>query len=137
MATKHLGVVGSPIDHSKSPAIHTAAYRVLKLDWDYVANEVVGGNLDAWLAGLDENWIGVSVTAPLKEEAAAYAVRDMEKALGSANTLVRAGNSWKAYNTDVFGIQQALDSIDASSVRAVTVIGAGATAKSALAAVSR
>jgi shikimate dehydrogenase len=136
MADKHLAVVGSPISHSKSPAIHTAAYRVLKNDWDYTAIEIQRDGLHPWLDSLDSNWIGVSVTAPLKEEAAVFAATDLEKTLGSANTLVRATGQWLAYNTDVFGIRQALLHAKLGEIRSVAIIGAGATAKSAMAAVA-
>ena len=136
MADKHLAVVGSPIAQSKSPAIHLAAYRVIKNDWDYSAIEVGKGSLVHWLSSLDSSWIGVSVTAPLKEEAATFAATDLEKTLGSANTLVRSGHEWLAYNTDVFGIIQALRNAELGDVKSVAIIGSGATAKSALAAVA-
>ena len=136
MADKQLAVVGSPISHSKSPAIHAAAYRVLKLDWSYSAIELGKGQLLNWLDGLDESWHGVSVTAPLKEEAAAFAATDLVKVLGAANTLLRVSGGWTAYNTDVFGIIQALRTAAKGEVRKVAIIGSGATAKSALAAVA-
>lgn len=137
MAAKHLGVIGDPISHSKSPAIHNAAYRALKVDWDYVATRVERGNLESWLETLDEDWLGVSVTAPLKEEAASYAATDFEKLLGSANTLVRSESGWLGYNTDVYGITQALTEAKLVKIDSVAIIGAGATARSALAAVAK
>ena len=136
MAVKHLAVVGSPISHSKSPAIHAAAYRVLKLDWNYSAIEVAKGQLQTWLGSLGEDWQGVSVTAPLKEEAAQFAATDLVKVLGSANTLVRSVSGWAAHNTDVFGIVQAIRNAGLLEVKSVTIVGSGATAKSALAAVA-
>ena len=137
MTTKRLAVVGSPITHSKSPAIHNAAYRVLKLDWNYDSHQVERGQLQSWLDALDDSWVGVSVTAPLKEEASHFAATALETALGSANTLIRTASGWIAYNTDVFGMTQALQAVPAEDIRRVTVVGAGATAKSALVAISR
>ena len=135
--TKHLAVLGSPIAHSKSPLIHTAAYRVLKLDYDYSAIEVPKGELNAFIESLDDSWIGFSVTAPLKEEAARFAVFDFDKALGSCNTLVKTATGWQAHNTDIFGIRMALYGLEASDISRVAVIGAGATARSALTAVGQ
>ncbi len=137
MADRHLAVIGDPIAHSKSPAIHNAAYRVLKLDWSYEAQLVQAGQLAQWLSGLPESWHGVSVTAPLKEEAAAFAATDFEKTLNSANTLLRTSNGWVSYNTDVFGIIQALDSAKIARPKNIAIVGAGATAKSAVAAVAQ
>ncbi|MEN9713400.1 MAG: hypothetical protein RLZZ164_64 [Actinomycetota bacterium] len=135
--TKHLAVLGSPIAHSKSPLIHSAAYRVLKLDFDYSAIELAAGNLDTLVNSLDDSWVGLSVTAPLKEEAAKYARDDFERALGSCNTLVRTNDGWQAHNTDIFGLRMAFNDLDPKTIKRIAVIGAGATAKSALAAVAQ
>lgn len=135
--TKQFLVVGSPIDHSKSPAIHRAAYGVLGLDWDYGRLEVAKSDLRQVLDNAPEGLHGFSVTAPLKEEAARHANwRDeFAEVSGVANTLVRSEHGWSAYNTDVFGIVQALKSIHADSANQVLIIGSGATAKSATMAV--
>ena len=103
-------VVGSPIDHSKSPAIHRAAYRVLGLDWDYGKLEVGRGGLRQVVDNAPEALRGFSVTMPLKEEAAKLAstVDEFARTSGAANTLVRNEDGWSAYNTDVFGIVQAV-----------------------------
>ena len=135
MTSKQLGVIGDPIAHSKSPAIHNAAYRVLKLDWSYEANRVAAGQLNNWLAALPDNWHGVSVTAPLKEEAASFAATDLEKTLNSANTSLRTQDGWVSYNTDVFGIVQSLRTSGIAEPKRVAIVGSGATAKSAIAAV--
>src|SRR6478752_1823922 len=63
-----LAVLGSPIAHSKSPALHRAAYEVLGLDWEYDAIEVAEGGLATFLGGLDASWRGLSLTMPLKRE---------------------------------------------------------------------
>ena len=68
------GVVGSPIAHSLSPVMHRAAYASLDLDWTYDAIEVPAGSLADFVDGCDQTWVGLSVTAPLKREAAEHAV---------------------------------------------------------------
>ena len=135
--SKQFLVVGSPIDHSKSPAIHRAAYAVLGLDWDYGRLEVAKNDLRQVLDNAPEALCGFSVTAPLKEEASRHAIwRDeFAEVSGAANTLVRVEGGWNAYNTDVFGIVQALRGIQVQNLERVVIIGSGATAKSAVLAV--
>ena len=134
--SKQFLVVGSPVDHSKSPAIHRAAYGVLGLDWDYGRLEVAKNDLRQVLDNAPEALAGFSVTMPLKDEAARHASwRDeFAEVSGAANTLVRAENGWLAYNTDVFGIFQALAPV-AKKPESVLIIGSGATAYSAILAI--
>ena len=61
-----LAVLGSPIAHSKSPAIQAAAYRVLGLDWSYTAADVTEDALAGFIADRDDSWRGLSLTMPLK-----------------------------------------------------------------------
>ena len=128
--TKHFAVLGSPIEHSKSPAIHSAAFSFLKVDALYSRHELAEG-LSEWVGALDDSWHGMSLTMPLKEQALALADRadSLAIATGAANTLIRTETGWDAYNTDVFGIQKAVESVKAKSV---SVIGSGATARSAI-----
>ena len=139
MTSKHFAVVGDPISHSLSPAIHTAAYKFLGLDWDYTRYQVAEGTLENFLEGEGRDLAGLSVTMPLKLEAASLASnRDsIVGQLGVANTLVRVPNQLVAYNTDVFGIEKALDGYWNSRVNTVAILGAGSTAQSALFTVSR
>ncbi len=67
LTVRRCAVLGSPIEHSLSPAIHAAAYAHLGLDWTYERHEVVADGLAAFVAGLDESWRGLSCTMPLKE----------------------------------------------------------------------
>ena len=73
MTSKHFAVVGDPIDHSLSPNIHNAAYKFLGLDWDYTRFQVSEGNLQDFLRKEGSHLSGISVTMPLKLEAAALA----------------------------------------------------------------
>ena len=67
MADARLAVLGSPIDHSQSPALHVAAYRTLGLDWEYGRFEVAEAELASFLDAHDD-WAGFSLTMPLKTE---------------------------------------------------------------------
>ena len=138
MTSQHFAVVGDPIGHSLSPRIHSAAYNHLGLDWDYSKHQVPKGELATFLSKSGSNLSGVSVTMPLKFEAAELSQSSDEivKLLGVANTLVKSNESWLGYNTDVFGIQKALQPAWTEGVSKVAILGAGATAQSALYAVS-
>jgi shikimate dehydrogenase len=135
--TNRYAVLGSPISHSKSPLLHQSAYRVLGLDCEYSAVEVPVARLRQFIETLDSSWKGFSITMPLKEEAARFASQQDEivSLTGVANTLNLEGSGWKAYNTDVFGIQQSLGSALTEPKCHVVIIGSGATATSAIYAV--
>ena len=139
MTSKHFAVVGNPIDHSLSPNIHSAAYEYLGLDWDYSRFQVPEGSLREFLGADGSHLAGISVTMPLKLEAAALASScdEIVSELQIANTLLKKDNEFIAFNTDVFGIEMALAESWGSSIERVAILGSGATAQSALYAVSR
>lgn len=131
-----LAVLGSPIAHSKSPAIHAAAYRVLGLEWQYGRQELVASELEAYLAGLGEDYRGLSLTMPLKEEACRLArvLDPVAEQSGVVNTLFRltgTGAAWAGFNTDVGGLASAIRHEGLDATRTL-VFGAGATAVSAV-----
>lgn len=137
--TRNAAVVGSPISHSLSPALHRAAYQQLGLDWVYRGLEVNAEQLPDFVAGLDETWVGLSLTMPLKEAVLGLA-EDVEwtaQVTSSANTLLLPSRT--AFNTDVDGIVVALRraGFERPSGFEATIIGAGATARSAVAALLR
>ena len=140
---QRFGVVGHPIGHSLSPALHRAAYAALGLDHvTYDAFDVPAGALDAFLTdGPGALLDGVSVTMPGKAEAAAAAAVDADETtrlLGNANTLIRRSDGqWRAENHDVYGIQEALAGVGAEQIEVGAVVGSGATALSAVLALSR
>ena len=138
MASTHLAVLGFPIAHSKSPDIHTAAYEFLGLDWDYGRYELDASGLSDFLTRRDATWRGLSLTMPLKTKAfeLATAVDEYAAKTEAVNTLVKAGENWIGYNTDVFGLRQAIGLSIESVPETVTVLGSGATSGSALTAVS-
>ncbi|RCV53013.1 shikimate dehydrogenase [Marinitenerispora sediminis] len=135
---RRAAVLGSPIAHSLSPVLHTAAYAELGLaaEWEYQRHECGESGLAAFLDGCDASWAGLSLTMPLKRVALALAdtVHEPAAAVGGANTLVFRDGRRHAHNTDVAGIVAALREAGTTRVRTATVIGAGATAASALAA---
>ena len=137
MNRRRLAVWGDPIAHSKSPALHAAAYEVLGLDWEYGRRQVSGDGFAAALGALDESWLGLSLTMPLKEHAfQASATRDRHAEMtGAVNTLL-LGEEPAGFNTDVGGIIDALAEHDITEVRTARILGAGATAASALVAVA-
>lgn len=128
-----LAVLGSPIAHSASPALHAAAYRVLGLDWTYGRVEVTASTLPGFLAGLGPEWRGLSLTMPLKR-AVLPLVPDHDPLvarLGLANTLL-LGARPRLFNTDVAGVLGALRTAGVDRVGHAAVLGGGATAASAL-----
>jgi len=136
----HAAVLGSPIAHSLSPVLHRAAYAALGLtDWHYDAHEVDEASLPAFLAGLDATWAGLSLTMPLKraiipllDEVSATA-----RAVEAVNTvLFHPDGTRTGTNTDVPGLINALAERDVTETASAAVLGAGATASSALSALS-
>jgi shikimate dehydrogenase len=135
--TRQAAVLGSPIRHSLSPVLHRAAYRALALNWSYRAIEIDVPALPGFLAGLDESWAGLSLTMPLKEAVLPLLddVAPLAAATRSANTVVLGEGGRVGHNTDVAGIVAAVrGSIAAEGPARVSILGAGATARSAAAA---
>src|SRR5215470_17681478 len=92
---RRAAVLGKPVAHSLSPALHRAAYAAMGLhSWHYQAIEVDEAGLAGWLAGLDAEWAGLSLTMPLKRSILPHlaTVTPLAAAVGAVNTvLVRAG----------------------------------------------
>ncbi len=137
--SRRCAVLGSPIGHSLSPVIHRAAYRHLGIDWQYTAHDVDEASLAGFLAGVDEEWRGFSLTMPLKRAALERSdeASDIARSVGAANTLLRADSGWlSADNTDVPGVVATLTERGADVTGPVCVWGGGATAASVLAALA-
>jgi shikimate dehydrogenase len=131
------GVLGSPIAHSLSPALHRAAYASLGLDWTYEAYEVDEAGLPAFIDALDGTWAGLSLTMPLKQAVIPLLaeVDTIARAVRSVNTVVPTAGGWRGTNTDVYGMTRALREAGVDGlVQTATILGAGATARSAVAA---
>lgn len=129
-----LEVWGDPIAHSRSPLLHSAAYRVLGLDWTYGRRRVGEAGFSGELSSLDARFRGLSLTMPLKTVAFEAAVRRDRPAelSGAVNTLVLTAEGPQGFNTDVGGLIRALREQGIDSVATARIIGAGATATSAL-----
>ena len=132
-------VLGRPIAHSLSPAMHRAAYARLGLDWTYDACEVGEQDLPAFVAGLDDSWRGLSLTMPLKRAVLPLLdeVSPVASQVGAANTVVLERGRLLGDNTDVGGVVAALAEAGCTSAARAVVVGAGATARSTLVALLR
>jgi len=137
-SASRLEVWGDPIAHSRSPQLHTAAYRLLGLGWTYERRRVGEASFAAELAGLDDAWRGLSLTMPLKGAAfRAAASHDRAAELtGAVNTLLLDPAGPHGFNTDVGGIVRALADDAVTALPRARVVGAGATATSALVALA-
>ncbi|WP_433429890.1 shikimate dehydrogenase [Nonomuraea sp. CA-141351] len=140
-------VMGSPIGHSLSPYLHRAAYQAMGLDgWSYEAFECDEARLPGLLGELvpvrgqgpgdGDAWAGLSLTMPLKRAVLPLldTVSELALEVGGANTVVFRDGLRHGHNTDVYGIEQALAEAGVPAPRSATVLGGGATAASALAA---
>jgi shikimate dehydrogenase len=136
-----LAVLGHPIAHSQSPLLHAAAYDRLGLNWRYDAIELTTDGLADFIGSRGPVWRGLSLTMPLKREV--LPLLDSSDPLvlqtGSANTVLfdqRDGRRRiSGFNTDVYGIAEAFRLNGHSRLGAVQILGGGATAASAIAAV--
>ncbi|MFD7652247.1 hypothetical protein ACFV5M_32070, partial [Streptomyces albidoflavus] len=109
---RRAAVLGKPVGHSLSPALHRAAYAELGLDgWTYDRYETDEDQLPGFVAGLGPEWAGLSLTMPLKRAALALCatVTPVARSVEAVNTMVRgADGSWHGDNTDVPGLVAAL-----------------------------
>lgn len=128
-------VIGDPVRHSRSPAIHNAAFAEVGLDWVFAAFEIpAGSGARALEAARTLGLAGLSVTMPLKAEAAAAAdeASDAVRALDAANCVVVGADGWlRAENTDGTGFAAGLaaDAGLSPQGRRAAVIGAGGAAR--------
>lgn len=132
-STKLFGIVGNPVGHSRSPAIHNAAMRRLGYNGVYVP--LLVDDVPSFLAAFsDPDWAGFSVTIPHKEAALAGAdeVDPVAQQIGAVNTLVRQpGGRLRGNNTDwsaaVAAIERGLDPSYSPSTSATSGDGGGAS----------
>jgi len=130
---RRCAVLGSPIEHSLSPALHRAAYVHLGLNWSYQRIEVDEQGLSSFVASLDSSWRGLSLTMPLKVSVLELGEVDPVARLAVAgNTLILEGGKRQVYNTDLGGLTWAVRQATAAPLPSVIILGAGATARAAL-----
>ncbi len=131
-----MAVLGSPISHSLSPAIHNAAYRFLGVEAEYTSFDVEAAALESFLREkLISGWRGFSLTMPLKERvlSALSSVDSSARKIASANTVVNNDGQWHATSTDLSGFQRLFSPL---ACERVGVIGGGGTARAAVGALS-
>ena len=129
-----LGVLGDPIAHSKSPAMHQAALCETGLHGDYVPLHVKPEGLDAAVKGIKSmGFRGVNVTIPHKVEIMSYMdeLDDSAKLTGAVNTVIHQEGRLIGYNTDGVGYVRSLKEEALSSLEGkhIVVIGAGGAAR--------
>ena len=131
-STRICAVIGNPVGHSLSPAIHNAAYEALDLDFVYVAcpTEDVKGALTGMRA--IENFRGLSVTIPHKIEVMKHVdeIAQVDRAIGSINTVIHDGDKLIGLSTDGPGALKALaDNGVELTGKNVLMLGAGGAAR--------
>ncbi len=134
--TRIFGVIGRPVSHSLSPAMHNAAFAAAGLDAVYLPLAAADfADFEAFAAAFDV--AGVSVTAPYKLDAlaAATSVDARTTMVGAANTLRRTAAGWEACNSDVLGVMAPLAGRDLRG-RRVAIVGAGGAARGVAVAMS-
>ncbi|MFE2044951.1 shikimate dehydrogenase [Streptomyces sp. NPDC059477] len=138
---RRAAVLGSPIAHSLSPVLHRAAYAALGLEgWTYDRFEMDEAALPAFVAGLGPGWAGLSLTMPLKRAIIPLLdeISETAASVDAVNTVVLTGDGRRTGdNTDIPGMIAALKEHGIDKVDSAAILGAGATASSALAALSR
>ena len=125
------GIVGNPVAHSVSPAMHNAAFRAAHLDAVYLP--LAAESFEDFLAFADAvNLTGVSVTAPFKVNAFECAAEcdPVSRRIQSVNTLRRDGGKWMGCNTDVTGFLMPLESVMSVRGARAAILGAGGAARS-------
>ncbi|MEU8352599.1 shikimate dehydrogenase [Streptomyces sp. NPDC048845] len=138
--TRRAAVLGKPIEHSLSPVLHRAAYAALGLGgWTYGRFQVDEEALPGFVEGLGPEWSGLSLTMPLKRAVIPLLdeISGTAASVEAVNTvLLRPDGSRAGDNTDIPGLLAALRERGVERVERASVLGAGATASSALAALS-
>lgn len=141
--SRRAAVLGHPISHSKSPALHSAAYAKLGVDIEYSAIDVTVELLPSFMDSIrgDDVWCGLSVTMPLKSAMVKEVdeVRGAGAHLGVINTVVFEHDAGQVrrvgYNTDVAGIVEAVRYAGVVATPHAAILGGGGTSAAAVAAV--
>ncbi|MGC5003083.1 shikimate dehydrogenase [Streptomyces sp. DT203] len=137
---RRAAVLGSPIAHSLSPVLHRAAYAELGLDhWSYDRFDVDEAGLPGFMEGLDDSWVGLSLTMPLKRAIIPLLdeISGTAASVEAVNTVVFTEDGRRVGdNTDIPGMIAALRERGVEKVESAAVLGAGATASSAIAALA-
>ncbi|MDC0769645.1 shikimate dehydrogenase [Streptomyces sp. HD] len=138
---RRAAVLGKPIAHSLSPVLHRTAYEELGLvNWSYDRFEIDEAALSGFLAELGAEWAGLSLTMPLKRAVIPLLdeISETAASVEAVNTVVFTEDGRRVGdNTDIPGMVAALRERGIEQVDSAAILGAGATASSALAALAR
>lgn len=129
-------VIGDPVEHSLSPLMHNAGYKVLRIDdkYVYVACNVKTGKLEDFINGVRAMGIrGISCTIPHKIKVMKYLdeIDETANKIGAVNTIVNENGMLKGYNTDWIGIVIPFRKITSLKNKKVALLGAGGAARAA------
>lgn len=138
---RHIGIIGHSIAHTLSPAMHTAAFKKLNLDYDYGVMDVDQDMLPNLVAALRTlNFRGANVTMPYKESVIPLIdeVSEEAKMIGAVNTIVNNNGRLLGYNTDAHGLYISLAYyIEEIKNSHVVIFGAGGAARATVYAVAK
>lgn len=135
--TKVTGLIGNPVEHTKSPTIHNSLNMLLGINEIYEAFcvsdlEKLGSVING---AYDMNILGLNITVPYKQEVIPYLcdIDNVAKQIGAVNTLVRVDKGYKGYNTDMYGLMRAIES-DGINLKDkdIIILGAGGAARAVI-----
>lgn len=132
--TRLVGLLGQPLGHSLSPAMHNRAFRILGLNYCYLPIEVADRDLKTVTAGIAKmNFAGYNVTIPHKIRImdCLDAVDPLAQAIGAVNTVtIRNGRS-TGYNTDGIGFVRSIEAVGGLSIKekSIMMLGSGGAAR--------
>ena len=132
--TKLVGLLGQPLGHSFSPAMHNRAFEALGLNFCYLPIEVADENLETVTAGIARmNFAGYNITIPHKIRImdCLDAIDPLAQAIGAVNTVIIQDGRSTGYNTDGIGFIQSLEITSGLTVkdRSVVILGSGGAAR--------
>ncbi|MDD5432343.1 MAG: shikimate dehydrogenase [Candidatus Omnitrophica bacterium] len=128
------GLIGNPVKHSLSPAMHNAAFKALKINAEYQLFELKPEEIKKFISELNKiNISGLNITVPYKEQIIPFLslLSDEAKLIGAVNTIKVSGNKLAGFNTDAPGFIMHLtkDLKFSPQGKSVCIIGAGGAAK--------
>jgi len=129
------GILLHPAGHTRSPALHNAAYAALRIDAVYLAFDVMPGDLGAAIAGARAMGVRqLAISIPHKEAVIAHLDRvdETARAIGAVNTVTRVEGELVGSNTDWVGVARAIERETQLAGKVAVVLGAGGTARAAL-----
>ncbi len=132
--TKVIGILGHPVGHTASPAMHNAAFRSLNLDYVYIPLGVTPPYLGTAMHAIKAfDWVGVNVTIPFKESVIPFLdkLTPMAKKIGAVNTIINHDGQLIGYNTDGEGFMSALieETQFNPADKNIAILGSGGSAK--------